>query len=55
MESGDLLKTTIDKIEKNRKKNIDRLLNKKKFSQYFTPVEIAKFMAELFDFKKDKK
>ncbi|ARQ03573.1 putative N-6 adenine-specific DNA methyltransferase HsmMI [Macrococcoides caseolyticum] len=50
-----MLKTTIDKIEKNRKKNIDRLLNKKKFSQYFTPVEIAKFMAELFDFKKGQK
>lgn len=37
-------------IEQKRTSIIKELTNKKRYSQYFTPVNIAKFMAELFDF-----
>ncbi|UXR45671.1 Eco57I restriction-modification methylase domain-containing protein [Staphylococcus simulans] len=54
MEIGDYLNTTIDYIEENRANIIKKLTNQKKFSQYFTPVSIAKFMTELFVFNKEK-
>ena len=50
MKLGDQLSTTMNFIEQKRTSIIKELTNKKRYSQYFTPVNIAKFMAELFDF-----
>lgn len=55
MKLGDLLSITMNYIEQRRTRIINDLANKKKLSQYFTPVNIAKFMVELFDFNEQQK
>lgn len=47
------LNSTLEKIEQSRLEIINKLNNKKKFSQYFTPVNIAEFMSSLFDFEEN--